>query len=98
MKYIILKAKKGATSITLPIIFPDMLVHDHVARCLSLLLSLMYPTHKVAVCAAGFVSSVDVGRTIECNGESTSIGVKSRGERDTALIRMADYGSCLTDD
>jgi hypothetical protein len=103
MKYVIIKAtpllkKDGKTSIALPIIFPDILVHDHVARCLSLLMSLMYPTYKVAVCAAGFVSSADVGRMINCSGESTSIGVQSRGQRDTDLIRMSDYGSCFTDD
>lgn len=98
MKYIIVTASKtskkpgGETSvIRYPFIFPNMLVHSHVGKCMCLLVSLMHPDYQPVVTSAGEMNSMEFEG--ECHGESTSIGCKSKGPEDTHLIRMSDYGA-----
>jgi hypothetical protein len=81
MKYIIFISKDGRQEI--PIIFPNNLVHLEVAQAMSKLVG----TSRVV--AAGEFSSLAIDA--ECNGKSTTIGVKSREEQDDRLISNYDY-------
>ncbi len=99
MKYIVITASKiskkpgGDTSIMrFPFIFPNMLVHSHVAKVTSLLISLMYPQYQTNITSAGEINSMDF--TGNCFGESTTLNVKA-AEGDTQLVRMSDYGANL---
>lgn len=98
MKYIVITStprdKPDGIAIRTPFMFPEMLVHDHVAKAMLLLLSLMFPAHDSKVTSAGEFSSMSFEG--ECGGESTSIGIKSKPEEDTLLIRMNDYGAGMT--
>ena len=78
-----------------PFIFPNMLVHAHVAKVTSLLISMMYPAYQVTTTGAGELNSMDFDG--ECYGESTTLNIKSKGVEDTQLVRMSDYGSVMTD-
>jgi hypothetical protein len=90
MKYIIIEIPIGNSGLLrdLPIIFPDELVHAEVFACVS--------RHdgvaRARPIAAGFLSSMSVGETGACYGESESLGkLKSRGKIDDQLISMIDY-------
>lgn len=92
MKYVVLTVAKGRdTKYRFPIIFPNNLVHDHVAKAVGLLLQLMFIQSKVTVTSAGEVNSMDFAG--ECYGDSESCGVKSKGVEDTQLIKLNDYGA-----
>lgn len=95
MKYIVITCTRKRTAsedsvIQYPFIFPNNLVHDHVAKALTLLISLLHPTYRASVTSAGEVSSMSIEGPFV--GESTSIGVRS-DKGDTQLVRMCDYGS-----
>ena len=81
MKYIVFLSAENDREI--PIIFPSTLVHLDVAKVMSKVVG----TSKVT--AAGELSSLDIDAT--CHGESTTIGIKSRGEVDSRLIAAYDY-------
>jgi len=70
MKYLILQTPDGET----PIIFPDFMYHDQVEEALD---------HKEVI-AAGLIK-LDGGK-ITCYGESSSLGIGSRGEDDEMVI------------
>lgn len=95
MKYIVVSAiktdKQGETSvIRYPFVFPNTLVHAHIAKVVTLLLSLMHPTHEVKATSAGEVNSMDFDG--DCYGGSDTLKLKS-AEGDTNLLKMNDYGS-----
>lgn len=97
MKYVVISAIKPSkvpgnnpSVIRYPFIFPNNLVHLHVSKVVSLLVSLMHPTHEIRTTSAGDVNSMDfVG---DCHGKSESLNVKSAAG-DTNLVKMNDYGS-----
>lgn len=89
-------ALRGGDPITreLPLIFADAYVHKDMADMASNILhreiyGSLTIRREVQCVAAGFLSSlgVDVG----CYGKSESLGIKSRGKIDDALILMLDY-------
>lgn len=94
MKYIVLEVtRKGATGDTvweLPFIFPEMVVHKDIADRLIHMFGMCYD-RSARVVSAGFCSSTGVGMELETYGESESLGVKSRPEKDVQLIRSLDY-------
>lgn len=85
MKYLVLSCKSGSLTLEVPVLFPNI-VAQHVAAALSAH-NLAYP-HVVA---AGEVSSADCA--VSCHGSSKTLGVDSRGARDSSLIHMVDYGA-----
>lgn len=90
MKYVILEIPIGKSGLLrdVPIIFPEELVHSDVANLMA-----RCPGMATArPIAAGFLSSMSVGGTGACYGESESLGkLKSRGQIDDQLISMMDY-------
>jgi hypothetical protein len=97
MKYVVISAIKpskvpgeDASVIRYPFIFPNNLVHLHMSKVVSLLVSLMHPTHEIRTTSAGDINSMDFDG--KCSGKSESLNVKS-AEGDTQLLRMNDYGS-----
>ena len=97
MKYVVVSAIKtsnkpgGDTSvIRYPFVFPNNLVHLHIYKVMSLLISFMHPTHEIRITSAGDLNSMDFEG--ECSGKSDSLGIKS-APGDTNLIKMNDYGS-----
>jgi hypothetical protein len=93
MKYIVIRVSMEVLKFELPFIFPDKLVHCEVARVMVNLLRDQYPLSPVEPVSAGFLSSMDFD--CECFGESETLHLKSRGEVDSALIAMYDYGAGL---
>ena len=82
-KYVILNEVKTqyGEAFEVPIIFPDVLTHEIVANHFG---------GKANVVSAGFVavgSDMDYKMRYGTYGESVSLGVKSRGERDDKIVR-----------
>jgi len=81
MKYIVLRVQDQE----LPVIFPEQMIHSLVAEALSKM-----PSMAGAVpVSAGQLSSLDIGSG--CHGNSTTLGLSSRGVQDDQLIQMMDY-------
>lgn len=76
MKYVIFEA----AGYEHPVLFAREFSHRYVAELFA----------PMTVVAAGFVHEGEQG--LHCGGESATLGVGSRGSRDTALIR-ASLGS-----
>lgn len=71
-----------------PVIFPNNLVHADVA---SDMLAGSLKGYK-----ADSAGSINLGfGIIQCYGESTTLGLKARPERDERIIKMNDYGGGL---
>lgn len=90
MKYIVLEQKFGGMTREYPIIFPEALVHADVAEALIKTMQTTLPKAKVKAVSAGTVNSLDM-LDINCHGESTTLGLKSRESQDNNLIKMMDY-------
>lgn len=93
MKYIVMEVEltKGH-KLEIPILFPDILVHDTIAKQMVHMLYRQFLSSSDVRCvAAGFVASIDM--QISCHGRSESLNIASRGEIDSDLIKMTDYGS-----
>lgn len=90
MKYIVMQRKIGDDMIQeIPIIFPDVLVHKHVAMALLRLPGNPYNfINKVA--SAGTIEYSDAEFT--CSGNSSTLKISSRGEVDEQLILNCEYG------
>ncbi len=88
MKYIVMVRKVGGAVHELPILFPNELVHAHVARALLRLPGNPYDFLS-RVAAAGEVV-LDNGAT--CFGRSETLNIESRGDEDARLIKLSDYG------
>jgi hypothetical protein len=73
MKYIVVRAPSGEQ----PILFPRAFLHSYAA--------LLF--RPMQVVAAGFVRTGADGP--ECYGLSAGLNIRSRPERDTALVRQA---------
>lgn len=87
MKYIVMQRKVGETIREIPILFPNELVHQHVAKALLALPGNPYGfLNKVA--AAGEATLDEV----HCHGGSETLKIQSRGEEDARLIFGVEYG------
>lgn len=87
MKYIVMQRKVGDTIREVPILFPNELVHQHVAKALLSLPGNPYDfLNKVA--AAGEVTLGDVA----CFGHSDTLKIGSRDREDERLIFGVEYG------
>lgn len=73
MKYLVVRAPGGES----PILFPRAFLHRWVAGLLA----------PMDVVSAGFVRAGQDGP--ECHGASAGLGIASRPEADTALVRRA---------
>lgn len=94
MKYIVIRHEWKGVVRELPVIFPEAMVHADVFRCARHMLGL--DAGIITCAAAGFVSSVEVGTTVDdspirCHGESESLNVPSRLSKDAELIGYIDY-------
>jgi len=87
MKYIVFRVH-GKLCMDIPVVFPALLVHSSVAEALIPLLREAFSAESTPI-SAGEVSLFDVD---ECHGQSTTLHLKSRGDDDTQLLRMNDYG------
>jgi hypothetical protein len=86
MKYIVFAREINTLVVHTPVIFPSMLVHKMVAD------DLLAGTMKGwRVDSAGEISPLGM----ECHGESDTLNVASKPERDTRLILMNDYNAGL---
>lgn len=109
MKYIVCQVQHdGEPFMNVPVVFPDLLVHAMVFAQMRALLEMQFFSNKkkttVIALSGGEFSSMafeshpmqtDPNEQAMCHGESTSLGVKSRGMEDDQLIRMTDYGSAM---
>lgn len=89
MKYVVLEVTSKEVTREIPIIFPESLVHLEVATVVAVLLN-DNGKKDVRPVSAGFISCIDF-KDINCHGESTSLGLKSRRDEDNRLISMMDY-------
>lgn len=88
MKYIVARLSVGITlQYDWPIIFPDNLIHQEMARAVRPML--LQIATKVEWVAAGEYGPMNGS----CSGESKTLGLKSRGSVDEALIIGFDYNS-----
>jgi hypothetical protein len=93
MKYVVIEViMRSGVEMEIPIIFPDLLVHSEVADMLQLKLSQQFKDADIKPISAGFLSSLSIDSGC-CHGESESLGLKSRGMKDSALVTGCDYGS-----
>lgn len=97
MKYIVCRIyHKRKIFLDVPFVFPDIISHITMYEGAHTTLTMIWPEHdghKVKCLSAGFINSIE--NMGECYGKSDTLGKKSRGELDTKLLRMADYGSCM---
>lgn len=95
MKYIVLRTTNGDIVRDIPFIFPNHLVHADVAEALADMLIRKYASGSpatVQAISAGEISSLEIaGDTHSCDGESTTLHLKSRGEEDSRMINTYDY-------
>jgi hypothetical protein len=92
MKYIVFTVTepKLKSKYRIPVIFPDVLVHDDVSKALVAMMQTQFKNRSVKPTSAGFISSFCIDPV--CNGVSTSLNL-SPHKSDNDLIRMCDYGA-----
>jgi len=97
MKYIVMQRKYAGMIKEVPIIFPNELVHKHVAMALLSLNGNPYNfINKVA--SAGDVAIEADYSEIHCTGRSDTLNIDSRGDIDENLIIMCEYGVGLKEE
>lgn len=85
--YLVLSLKHGDIEYQMPIIYPDKLVHRAVSDAMCKVLVDHLPGATAAPVSAGSIEiSVE-----SCSGQSTSLGLPSRGEEDEHLIDCFPY-------
>lgn len=89
MKYIVFSVEldEGHTK-EIPIIFPNDLVHEDVAKSFKRVLFRNFEDQEISVISAGFIN---VGLVLSCHGRSETLGIASRGAADETLINRYDY-------
>ncbi len=96
-KYVVIRMqpKKNGSWIAwdLPFIFPDKMVHKDVAEALITSQRQALPDMDFEVIAAGETTLMSHG----CDGESTTLKIKSRGDVDSVLINNFPYFHGITD-
>ena len=82
MKYIMLQVDHGGLLQNMPIIFPKELSHDEVDKVLKSIKGLEN---------AVTISAGDSDTEVVCHGNSTTLGLESRGVEDSQIINSMDY-------
>jgi hypothetical protein len=94
MKYVIFRVDfKDGGGLEVPIVFPELCVHSLIAEAVQPTLEKHWEGSTATPISAGFLSST--GFLDECHGKSDTLKLESRGEQDTALIRLNDYGAAF---
>lgn len=84
MKYVMfVRTLNAGQKVAYPIIFPDLLIHADVAKFMH-----RGDLRDAVIDSAGFVNPF----TLECFGKSESLGIESKPERDTQVVKMMNYG------
>ncbi len=87
MKYVMLGVDSSDEStILVPIIFPNLLVHSMVSKKIEELVKEMWPNRNVRVLSAGDISMED----IQVGGKSTTLNLDSH-PFDSKFINFIDY-------
>lgn len=90
-KYVVLEVVTGELTRDTPFIFPKEAVHDEFVEAMRWMYDRNHPKSHVRECiSAGFVTIMDDGPHYW--GDSETLRKSSRGEQDTQLIQMYDYG------
>lgn len=84
MKYIMFKQDQGELSKLIPVIFPNDLVHEDVAKALQ---QTVLKDHSIF--SAGSISPLN----LIAEGHSETLGIASSPEVDSYVIKMNDYGA-----
>lgn len=88
MKYILYSKNLGeGSAIHIPVIFSNFIVHSDMHKMITK--GMMYG--ELEPISAGEISPIGM----RCTGESTTMGLKSRGDIDTQIIMMIDYNSFI---
>ncbi len=85
-KYIIIEVildKILDSKVFIPIIFPKVIAHIHMAESTIRLLAFEHEWTDTKVISAGSISLFD----LKCYGRSSSLDIDSRGHEDTMLIK-----------
>jgi hypothetical protein len=86
MKYIMLEIPDRLAPRKVPILFPDMLVHEFVAQCIK-----KHPgLENARVVSAGDFSSMEINGNGTFGGESETCGVQSHPD-DGRIVQTYDY-------
>lgn len=91
MKYVVFVKRAKTITIHVPVVFPNMLVHADVAKMMTCDIG---PLAGYKADSAGECSTF--GHDFMCHGESTTLGLKAKPNRDSELLHMADYGGLMT--
>jgi hypothetical protein len=87
MKYIMLKRKIGGIAQKVPIIFPDFMVHKHIAQAIKNLPGNPYEIENVVWSAGDITFEAD---SLTTSGSSSTLNISSEPE-DAEVIEMYDY-------
>jgi hypothetical protein len=85
MKYVMFRVKYGAVSRDVPVMFPDILVHEEVAKAMIPCLWRHFDSANISLVSAGDFDQIEC----KCSGESTSLGLKARPEDGDIILRYA---------
>lgn len=86
MKYVVIKYDCGSIERESMFVFPNEIVHEYMAAVAKILIEEHGWKNPVPV-SAGEISHLG-----ECGGRSSTLNLDSRGERDSQLWFMQDYG------
>lgn len=89
MKYIIFEVPMASLVCDMPIIFPNSMAHSEVAAGFGFIVAAHKWDHNRVKAISAGEFNIDTG---ECSGRSDSLGLDSRGDVDTRIIAMSDYG------
>lgn len=84
MKYIMFKQQVGDMDKLVPIIFPNDLVHEDVAKALQ---ESVLKDHTIV--SAGSISLLN----LKAEGRSETLNIESNPVMDSHVIKMNDYGA-----
>ncbi len=84
MKYIMFKQQMDDIDKLIPIIFPNDLVHEDVAKALQ-----QSVLEDCSIASAGFINPLN----LKAEGGSETLNIESNPEIDSHVIKMNDYGA-----
>lgn len=91
MKYVMFFVEGELINQAIPVIFPNVLVHEDVAEAVKT----MPGMQNAKPISAGEVTFNPVD-CAHCDGRSDTLDLASRGERDSRIINLNDYGAGLS--
>lgn len=80
MKYIMIQVNQNGHVREFPVIFPDFIVHAHMADAMTRMMRREYRAPESRPVSAGFTSSMNVAKPGSLHGESESLRLHSRPE------------------